>query len=207
MTPHKDGLPAVDDWQHLKPYGYAPGNYMSRCRDCNDTPIMDKRAFRCRPCAEAAHAKALAAKPLPAQEEAELFSERVANGVCRDVGELPDRSSPEDWPEAMLVTHDELKEIVMSNFVRLSKSTDYGKPYESVAHAAKKAAEELAPAFAALAAQPASPERKPLTDEQISKGCNYAIELSNEIERAAFRKGVKFAEDAHRISATQEPRT
>lgn len=56
-------------------------------------------------------------------------------------------------------------------------------------------------------AQPASPERKPLTDEQISKGCNYAIELSNEIERAAFRKGVKFAEDAHRIAATQEPRT
>jgi hypothetical protein len=40
---------------------------------------------------------------------------------------------------------------------------------------------------------------EPLTDEQISKGCNYAIELSCEVERAAFRKGVKFAEDAHRI--------
>ena len=43
----------ADDWQHLKPYGYAPGNYMSRCRTCGDTPVMDKRAITCRPCAEA----------------------------------------------------------------------------------------------------------------------------------------------------------
>lgn len=67
MTPHQDGLPEQNDWQHLKPYGYAPGNYMIRCRDCNDTPIMDKRASRCRPCAEAAYAKGMAALPLPVQ--------------------------------------------------------------------------------------------------------------------------------------------
>lgn len=45
-----------DDWRHLKDYGYAPGGYMSRCRTCGDTPVMDKRAWRCRPCAEAAYA-------------------------------------------------------------------------------------------------------------------------------------------------------
>lgn len=32
--------------------------------------------------------------------------------VVRAVGELPDRSSPEDWPEAMLVTADELRQIL-----------------------------------------------------------------------------------------------
>ena len=32
--------------------------------------------------------------------------------IVRDVAELPDRNSPEDWPEAMLVTGDELSDIV-----------------------------------------------------------------------------------------------
>ncbi len=38
--------------------------------------------------------------------------EQVAAAVCRAVAELPDRNSPPDWPEAMLVTHDELRQIV-----------------------------------------------------------------------------------------------
>lgn len=57
-----------DDWQHLKNYGYAPGGYMTRCRTCGDTPIMDKRAWRCRPCAEAAYSNG------PAQREQEAES-------------------------------------------------------------------------------------------------------------------------------------
>jgi hypothetical protein len=40
--------------------------------------------------------------------------EDIAALICRDVAELPDRSSPEDWPEAMLVTHDELSRIVVA---------------------------------------------------------------------------------------------
>lgn len=32
--------------------------------------------------------------------------------IIRDVAELPDRTSPEDWPEAMLVTADELRTIL-----------------------------------------------------------------------------------------------
>ena len=39
-------------------------------------------------------------------------TDKLAAQICRDVAELPDRNSPEDWPEAMLVTHDELQAIV-----------------------------------------------------------------------------------------------
>lgn len=38
--------------------------------------------------------------------------EQIAAQICREVAELPDRNSPADWPEAMLVTHDELNRIV-----------------------------------------------------------------------------------------------
>lgn len=38
--------------ERLKAYGYAPGNYMSKCDDCGSTDWdADKRARRCRPCA------------------------------------------------------------------------------------------------------------------------------------------------------------
>jgi hypothetical protein len=40
-------------------------------------------------------------------------SRSLADNVCRAVAELPDRTSPTDWPEAMLVTHDELFDIVI----------------------------------------------------------------------------------------------
>jgi hypothetical protein len=60
--------PAVQEpqggWEHLKGYGYAPGNYMSRCHSCCQVVSgLDKRAMRCRPCAEAA-----AAAPHPTEE-------------------------------------------------------------------------------------------------------------------------------------------
>ena len=32
--------------------------------------------------------------------------------VIRDIAEMDDRDSPPEWPEAMLVTADELKEII-----------------------------------------------------------------------------------------------
>lgn len=38
--------------------------------------------------------------------------EEIIVGVLRDVAELPDRTSPDDWPEAMLVTADELRAIL-----------------------------------------------------------------------------------------------
>lgn len=44
----------------------------------------------------------------------------IAEQVVRDVSELPDRSSPEDWPEACLVTGDELHAIVVRTIEELS---------------------------------------------------------------------------------------
>lgn len=43
------------------------------------------------------------------------------DAIIRDVAELPDRTSPEDWPDAMLVTADELRAILLA---RISDSSD-----------------------------------------------------------------------------------
>ncbi|RTL40529.1 MAG: hypothetical protein EKK53_15180 [Burkholderiales bacterium] len=61
---------AEPDWLHLKAYGYAPGNYMSRCFRCNGTFAgLDKRATSCRACAEKLHAKQAAASQPPVQHK------------------------------------------------------------------------------------------------------------------------------------------
>ncbi len=39
----------------------------------------------------------------------------IATQIVRDVAELPDRTSPEDQPDMMLVTSDELTAIVLSS--------------------------------------------------------------------------------------------
>lgn len=48
------------DWETtLKQYGYAPGNYMSHCRVCDNVVVgLDKRAICCLPCAQSKHARA-----------------------------------------------------------------------------------------------------------------------------------------------------
>ena len=53
---------------------------------------------------------------------AELRAERLEAAlrempalIARDVAELPDRNSPEDWPDAMLVTGVELQHIVANH--------------------------------------------------------------------------------------------
>lgn len=38
----------------------------------------------------------------------------LINLVIQDVAELPCRTSPEDWPDAMIVTGDELEEILIN---------------------------------------------------------------------------------------------
>lgn len=38
----------------------------------------------------------------------------LVGSVVRQVAELPDRNSPEDWPEAMIVTGAELEEIILN---------------------------------------------------------------------------------------------
>lgn len=50
----------------------------------------------------------------PAAPEAPSDAQDAAELIVREVAELPDRNSPEDWPEAMLVTADELRAIVIA---------------------------------------------------------------------------------------------
>ncbi len=42
--------------------------------------------------------------------------EPVFDAIVRDIAELPDRTSPPEWPEAMLVTADELRTILERHF-------------------------------------------------------------------------------------------
>lgn len=53
---------------------------------------------------------------------------RLPAAVSRSVAEMPDRSSPEDWPEAMLVTQDELTEIVEREIEKLLESLQSPTP-------------------------------------------------------------------------------
>jgi hypothetical protein len=60
------------EWQHLKAYGYAPGDYMNKCHACGKVvEFVDKLATTCRPCAEAWHAEAHPQAPASPQPEAE----------------------------------------------------------------------------------------------------------------------------------------
>lgn len=47
--------------------------------------------------------------------------------IIRDVAELPDRTSPEDWPEALIVTSGELEEILTQH---LSEKCGYQEQSE-----------------------------------------------------------------------------
>ena len=54
-----------ESWEHLMRYGYAPGNYMSRCHNCDKIAYhVDKRAITCRPCAEVRHAESQKTEPV-----------------------------------------------------------------------------------------------------------------------------------------------
>lgn len=53
--------------------------------------------------------------PLPRHSPAEVRRARLESAldrICVSIAELPDRTSPEDWPDAMLVTASELKTII-----------------------------------------------------------------------------------------------
>lgn len=51
----------------------------------------------------------------PEEIRSDNLVERLVADIIRDVVELPDRDSPDDWPDAMLVTSEELGLIVQRN--------------------------------------------------------------------------------------------
>ena len=77
----------------------------------------------------------LRAQLAEAQKDAEPAAQQgdnIAVRVCRSVAELPDRDSPEGWPEAMLVTHEELHAIVLGalNDDQPTTAATQGEPSE-----------------------------------------------------------------------------
>lgn len=59
--------------RELKSFGYAPGNYMSRCLSCDQIKEeMDKRAITCRPCAVARYKTIVDAIAVPADHAQKL---------------------------------------------------------------------------------------------------------------------------------------
>jgi hypothetical protein len=45
--------PPLSEYQHLLPYGYAPGSYIGTCNICKKAITdIDKRACNCRECAQ-----------------------------------------------------------------------------------------------------------------------------------------------------------
>lgn len=51
-------------------------------------------------------------KPSPTRHAVSIMKQRVMDDIVREVAELPDRTSPEDRPDMMLVTADELRAIL-----------------------------------------------------------------------------------------------
>lgn len=52
-------------------------------------------------------------RPAPADSQREAAVDALAKAIVRAVSELPDRSSPADWPEAMIVEPGELRSIIL----------------------------------------------------------------------------------------------
>ena len=47
----KKASQALGQWEHLREFGYAPGNYVIYCYDCRSNVVADKRATKCLSCA------------------------------------------------------------------------------------------------------------------------------------------------------------
>lgn len=73
----------------------------------------------------------------------EVLAKHFARCIVLRVAELPDRTSPEDWPEAMLVTADELTEIVESELVENIRE-GAARPADPGMREALRIAEEVA---------------------------------------------------------------
>ena len=90
-------------WEHLKPYGYAPGNYMGKCHECGKVwDDQDKRAWTCRECAEKTHAEALAdaeAYSKPPCQECGAMTLEEAQERCICSGDKDDCHGTKLWPD------------------------------------------------------------------------------------------------------------
>lgn len=64
-------------------------------------------------------------------------SRRLAADIVVEVAELPDRTSPDDWPEAMLVTEQELFDLLVERLARFEAQARLAGKREGMEEAAK----------------------------------------------------------------------
>jgi hypothetical protein len=55
--------------------------------------------------------------------EVDFVKKSAIDSIIREVAELPDRNSPEGWPEAMIVTSDELRDILEDRLVPVAQAS------------------------------------------------------------------------------------
>lgn len=120
------------------------------------------------------------------------------DNVLRDVAELPDRNSPEDWPEAMLVTCAELRQIIVAHapaepvnarlLEALKKciSASDAVAYGSAIHEARSA-------IAAAEAQQAGPVR--LTEADLQE-CKRLADAGSPVPHMSWSQRLAFAIEA-----------
>lgn len=112
------GLPAND----LE--GLAPEVVVERLDTASPSPPVTQEQRRCPQCGSANQERIAALwlcqvcghewnDSAPVAPPVTCEWRAVADKVVQSVVELPDRTSPDDWPEAMLVTSDELETIVL----------------------------------------------------------------------------------------------
>lgn len=96
----KDAIESVDDYRTGLEFGMHDRKLLGRLKSALSAAPTQPPA------------REVQKKPAPEWFAKALFVSRLIDRVTRDVAELPDRNSPEDWPEAMLVTAAELADII-----------------------------------------------------------------------------------------------
>lgn len=94
-----------EDLPLIGQYGFAVGGTLSRDGDWTSFQLKEIAVSTVPGAALCAACRRDASKRIPL--------EKLADRVVLAVAELPDRNSPEGWPEAMIVTGDELRMLIV----------------------------------------------------------------------------------------------
>ncbi|SOE37597.1 hypothetical protein [Delftia acidovorans] len=127
----------------------------------------------------------------------------IAAAVCQRVAELPDRNSPEDWPEAMLVTGQELIDVVTCELEQAQAAPALEAP-AAPAEVGKLDAAAMPAQLSAIAAQAALDAK-----ERHSYLPNTSAEAATWRPHfwviQAMRAAIKFDRAINRAAAPQAP--
>lgn len=96
---------------HWMPLPSPPGAELNFSNEAERDGVSLKSDTSSQPASSEPEARIVTSHALPV-----TMWDSIATAVVKRVAELPDRSSPDNWPEAMLVTSEELHRIIISEF-------------------------------------------------------------------------------------------